>query len=119
MRRNIHVAGELPVVPLVNLRNLPADQRQLFHSTFEAHRPTIRAARMEQRRLKLIAEADIASPNFDQTKVDADLAALRDANMAVQLAANTALMDSLGKLSRDARSIVVNGEFREAPTTGN
>ena len=105
--------GEMPVVPLSNLRNLPVDQRKLFKSTFESHRQTIRAARMEQRRLKLIAEADLASAEFDPVKAAAELAALRDANMAAQVAVNTALIDSLGKLSPDARSSLVNGEFRK------
>ena len=110
--------GDLPVVPLANQRKLQADQRKLFQSTFESHRSTIRAARIEQHRLKLIAEADIASADFDQSKVTADLAALRDANMAVQVAANTALVDSLGKLSQEARSILVNDEFRDPPGAG-
>ena len=109
--------ADLPVVPLVNLKTIPAEQRKLFRATMASHREAIRALRQETRRLKLAAEGDIAAEPFDAAKVTADFSALREAGMAVQTAVNTALVEALGKLSPSSRAALVNGEFREpAPT---
>ena len=70
----------------------------------------IRAARKPQREARLVTETDAAAPTFDRVKGGADFSALREANMVVQEAVNTALIDALAKLSPQARASLVEHE---------
>lgn len=98
------------LVPQAHVRALPADEKRIFSATMSEHRDAIRAARMQHRAARLAAETDIAAPTFDRAKVAADFSALREANMAVQEAVNTALIESLSKLSPQSRAALVEHE---------
>ena len=92
------------------VRTLPAEEKRMFDATMNEHREAIRAARRQHRAARLATETDIAAPAFDRAKIAADFAALREANMAVQEAVNTALIDALAGLSPQSRAGLVEHE---------
>ena len=103
------------LVPGANVRALPIEERRRFMVAMAAHREAIRAARTEQHRARRAAATDIGAPALDAEKVKADLAALREANGALQAAANDGLVEALGILSPTSRAALVTPK-RPQPT---
>ena len=95
------------LVPGANVRALPVEERRRFSVAMAAHREVIRAARAEQHRARRAAAMDIGAPALDAEKVKADLAALREANGALQAAVNDGLVEALGALSPTSRTALV------------
>lgn len=100
-------AGPGPLAPGARLRALPPPERARFAARMKPRRPAIRAAREAVRAARAQVEADIAAPAFDRARLQADLAALRQANAAVQVQSQDALADALGELSPASRAALV------------
>ena len=99
--------GPGPLASGARLRALPPGERARFAARMKPHRPAIRAARQAVRAARAQVEADVAAPAFDRGRLQADLAALRQANAAVQVQAQDALADALGELSPASRASLV------------
>ncbi len=98
-------AGAL--VPRAQFRALPADERSRFAAAMASHHDAIRMARQAHRRARLATEADIGAPELNAAKLKADLAALRQANEALQAATNEGLVEALSTLSPPSRAALV------------
>ena len=103
------------LVPGANIRALPIEERRRFMVAMAAHREAIRVARAEQHHARRATATDMAAPTLDADKVKADLAALREANGALQAAVNDGLVEALGVLSPPSRAALVTPE-RLQPT---
>ena len=94
--------------PAARVRLLPADERARFARAFEPHRGDLRAARRATRAAREQVETDLTAPTYDRAKVEADLAALRQANLAQQGAAHAALAEAMASLTPTSRAALVS-----------
>lgn len=102
------------LVPAVNVRALPPDERQQFRDAMIPYRPEILAARNDARKTRQAAEADIVAADFDRSKAVADLAAMRQATSRLQELVQDALVEALSKISPASRTALVIRN-RQAP----
>lgn len=95
------------VVPRVNLRSLPSEDKRGFETVMASHREAIREARRAVRAARAAVETDIVAPTYDRTRVAADFAALRQASQTLQENVNLAVVEALAGLPLASREILV------------
>ena len=102
------------LVPRAEIRQLPFGERIAFTAIVRRHAGEIRTLHERVRDARTAAEQAIGAPHYDRALLERRFAAVREAQLAQQVAAHAAVIEALGTLSDKSRAAIARGAERNA-----
>jgi uncharacterized membrane protein len=100
------VPPQAGLVPRAEIRQLPVSERIAFARVIRRHAGELKALHEKIRDAKLDAEKAVGAPTYDRKLLEKRFAAVRDAQLAQQVASHAAVIEALSKLSAQSRATI-------------
>ena len=102
------------LVPRAEIRQLPFAERIAFTAVVRRHAGEIKMLHERVRDARIAAEQAIGAPHYDRALLEKRFAAVREAQLAQQVAGHAAVIEALGTLSDKSRAAIARGAERSA-----